>query len=133
MADKTILYAYNISDKKLIKNGQAKVFHEAGKYRLVSTKHGVALCGVIDIEQSVILMLLAEEPRYSAKEKKEHFARQLNELLETEEKSRIGSYYINRAKLDFLLETAMQYKEEIPVQLTIDDFLQHQEKQKVGG
>ena len=119
---KTALYSYSISEKKLVSKGQATVFHENGKFRLATTKYGTALCGVIDDKQSVLLMLLADG-RGSAKERKAHIAEQLDILLESEGKCRIGSYCLTRSKLDNMLDVAMQYKEELPVQLAIEDFL----------
>lgn len=128
MRKKTILYTYNIADKKITKTGQATVFHENGKFRLATTKYGTALCGVIDDKQSVLLMLLADGSG-SVKERKAHIAEQLDILLESEEKCRIGSYCLTRSKLDSMLDIAMQYKEEIPVQLAIEDFLQQTTKE----
>lgn len=129
MNKKTTLYTFSPSEKKLKNSGQAPVFHENGKFRLATTKYGTALCGVIDTEQSVLLILLAEDGG-SVKEKKARMAEQLDKLLDSESKSRIGSYCLSKARLDRFLDAVMQYKHEIPVQLTIEDFLN---QQAVGG
>jgi len=122
LVKKTALYSYSISEKKLVSNGQATVFHENGKFRLATTKYGTALCGVIDEKQSVLLMLLADGSG-SVKEKKARISEQLDTLLESEGKCRIGSYCLSKSRLDNLITAAASYFADIPRQPTIEDFL----------